>query len=644
MKKSCRILFRAKPVRFLSIFVVLGAVLTCASSCGGAGGFALSSEDNDPIRLKQVLAKMDNNASSGPINRFGVPMVYLVAKGKPKKVIAYDLTTKKERWRVDADVASKIVVGRDFISFKEGNTLIGLDIGNGSRLWKHSMEGTFVGATADADRVYYTEKTNSRTWALHALVGKNGSVLWDTESNGALGTPAARGGLVFSPFLKQWLTILDGRVGTPLTRIRSIDEEVSFVRATTNNVYFGSKKGVFLLDEKAASGKRSASNYGSVQLPTHFSRSHYHWDSFDPIQAGYSAYDRNRILWQAKEQDDGFSFTSNLVTVQNYRFFFGFKVGTDKSAKLAWAYSHPRVDIVASSELGGSIGIVSILGELGALDANTGKRLYEAKVKGQIIGATFDAMGWSPTENMAALGGTAAALASIANDRDARFNDVKKFAVTALSELKGGEVSRDLLALIQNKKTPPYLRETATDVLVKRKDVNGLLYLLPSLESKYNYVTGAKPSGIGAIARAIVAFEGKEVDEALRVRAVKGLGEHLFDPSTATGNLVYLAKALGTLGKEADFAILRSFLLTYRADPDFAASDSLSAIMNILFATGAASERELLTFLIDAPNTLPILANHAQKLLLSQEEETAISKEKKSSKEDSGKNDGKSFK
>src|SRR5690606_20816383 len=99
-------------------------------------------------------------------------------------------------------------------------------------------------------------------WYLIALDGKTGSELWRASAPGKLGAPTAHGGLVFSPFLKQWLAILDARTGKQVARIRGIDEEITFVRAAGGEVYYGSRAGVFRLDPRAASGRRDDSTYG----------------------------------------------------------------------------------------------------------------------------------------------------------------------------------------------------------------------------------------------------------------------------------------------------------------------------------------------------------------------------------------------
>ena len=84
----------------------------------------------------------------------------------------------------------------------------------------------------------------------------------------------------------------------------------------------------------------------------------------------------------------------DTYAVHYFRYMFGF----DLNGKLAWAYSHPRVQLVASDHTGAAIVGVSANGELVALDPKTGAvRWRQSLGLGQpVLGATFDADGWTP--------------------------------------------------------------------------------------------------------------------------------------------------------------------------------------------------------------------------------------------------------
>jgi outer membrane protein assembly factor BamB len=612
--------------RAASIAAVAAAICGLAIGCGGSGAFALTSDDNNPELLKAAFALRTPPAAGKPTNGSGKAMAFLVMRANkkeniPQRLVAYDLEGKSQVWSVDTAVKSKVHVGRDFVAHLDGEgRLMGRDITNGSSLWLKKIGGAeFLGASADAERVYYVtrESATKPVWWLVALDGKSGNELWRADAPGQLGAPAAQGGLVFSPFLKQWLSILDARTGEQVARIRGIDEEISFVRTTSDNIYFGSKAGVFMLDERAASGKRAQSTYGSAELPDEL-RSHYYWDAFDKVQTGYSAYDRNRILWRGSAVGQGddakLGFAGDRIVAHTYRFFFAFDTS---SGNLAWVYNHPRVDVIGSEHVGSVIAFASGFGELGALDPTTGERVYSAQIEGQLVGATFDADGWSPSEGDGTKPDTVAALTSIARDRDARFNDVKNFAVAALATLPGGEVTRDLLALINNERTPPKLYDKAVEVLVQRKDPAGLPFLTEALSVRHDFITDAKPRAVGVVARVIAAMGDAQVDATARGSAVEALLYHMQSPETSLGDLAEVIKALGAIGGGDALPAIRQFLVAYRADPSFSNQiAAASAAIDVLLRDGGARDREVVAFVAEDPRTEQGIAEYAQRALL----------------------------
>src|SRR5262249_8702709 len=184
---------------------------------------------------------------------------------------------------------------------------------------------------------------------------------------------------------------------------------------------------------RAAAGKREGSTYGTVKIPTQLDRTSYGRDMYDAVQSGYTAADRARVLFQAAPTTDGpMKFQDDSYAIHYFRYVFGFAA----TGEVTWAYSQPRVELVASDHTGAAIVAVSATGDLVALDPKTGAVKLQKKLgtTSQVLGATFDAGGWAPTgagEHVE----TVAALVSIARDHDARFEKVKELAVSSLAKL-----------------------------------------------------------------------------------------------------------------------------------------------------------------------------------------------------------------
>ncbi len=594
--------------------VAFGLGLILLAACGPKSVFGLTSDDNNADALGKALAVRKLPSAPRYHNALGKPLVLAVVSGTPKKLVAWDADAGAALWTVDADVQSRVSVAGELVVAREGKQIVVRNVRDGKQRGAISVGGDLVGATTDGDQVYVTWQSQGATkpkWTLAAF-GPDGGERWRNDAPGALGAPAAQGGLVFSPFLKQWLSVLDARSGAQLTRVRGIDEEIAFVRITSDATWFGSKAGIFRLDVKAASGTRTGSTYGTTQLPAQLTSATYDRDAFDPVQAGYTAFDRKRILWRAAASGDGFAFEGDIVAVHFFRFLFGMT----RTGELKWAYSHPRVELVASEHAGNVVVAVGADGSLVALDPASGATRASSKLSagGQILGATFDCDGWAP----ASAGdppATVQALVAIARDRDARFDEIKQFAVGVLAKLEGPDVAKDLLAIVQDGRTPAKLRESVIELLVARKDPAGLPSLLAALEPRYDFITGSEPVAVAVVARAVGALGDRGISDDDRAKAIKVLAAQADDPATPAGDRFELVRAMIAVGQGAERPRLRSLLMMERADPALGREAKLVEVIAMALAAGSAEDRETLRFVASDARTVDAVAEVARAAL-----------------------------
>lgn len=599
--------------RLVASTVLLAAAIA-AAGCGPKAVFGLTSDDNNADALGAALAQRKLPPAPKVANALGKPLVIAVAAGSPKKLIAWDAEAGKALWTVDADVQSRVAVAGELVVAREAGKIVIRNVRDGKPRGSITVGGDLVGATTDGDQVYVTWQSTGATkpvWTL-AAYSADGGQRWKNDAPGALGAPSAQGGLVFSPFLKQWLSVLDARTGAQLTRIRGIDEEIGFVRVTSDATWFGSKAGIFRLDAKAASGTRAGSTYGTTTLPKQLVSAAYDRDAFDPVQAGYTAYDRKRVLWRAAPAGEGFQFDGDTVAVHFFRFVFGLTRG----GELRWAYSHPRVELVASEHSGAVVVAIGADGSVVALDPATGATRASGKIEagGQILGATFDTDGWAPSGS-GEPPATVAALVAIARDRDARFDEIKQLAVAALAKLEGPDVAKDLLTIVQDGRTPAKLRESVIELLVARKDPAGLPSLLVALELRYDFITGSEPVAVAVIARAIGGLGDRTIAEPERAKAVAALAAQAEDPATPPGDRLELVRAMIAVGQGAERARLRSQLMLERADPAFAREANLVEAIVKALASGGVEDREAVRFVARDARTAPAVAEAARAAL-----------------------------
>jgi hypothetical protein len=583
------------------------AILALAS-CGPKPTFRLTTADNDRTALTSALAKRQVPSSPAPVNSAGKPRAFLVLSGKPPTIVAYDLDATTPLWRTPADLDSRIWVGGDFIVAREGHALVARDQTRGAVRWRVDLPGDFIGAAADRERAYATIHDGAR-WRLAAFDGASGKELWHADADGKLGAPVAQDGLVYSPYLSQWLGLVDGKTGEQLTRVRAREDEIAIVRATSQVAYYGSKRGLYRLDARSASGTRADSTFGRAVIPAELDRASYGRDTYDPVQVSYSAADRTRVLYAAEPIDTGaFVFASGGYAIHYFRYMLGFT----SAGELRWAYSHPRVELVASDDTGAALVAISATGELVALDPKSGARLLSRALSpgGSVIGATFDADGWAPDAHDAQPAQTSAVLSGIVADRDARFDRVKELALVTLAKQPGGEVTKVLIDVLADPRAPQALKDRASDLLVVRADPDSLPVLVAQLAQRTDYIAGTEPQALPQVARSIAGLAGAALAPDRAEAALTALRAHLDAPTTQAPDLVFVIAAMVAIGHGSERPALVSHLwLNHAADELGGDPAWAQAIVHALADHGGPGEREVLRQVAADPRTKPPLAS-----------------------------------
>ena len=608
------------------------AAALLASGCG-LSAFSLSFRDNNPNDVRAAMAQVRSAAARGaeqPANSTGKPLAFLVTTDKPSRLIAYDLQASRAMWTVAGAITSRVIVGRDYIFHRGAGQMVGRRVSDGQIAWRAALPSgeRLLGACADGDRLYVVTEVVKRDGGsdagqLIAFDGTSGARRWANSSTGRIGAPSATGGLVFVPLRSQSIAVLKGDTGDEIARVRSKDEALLWVRTIGSAVLFGGNTGIYKLDEKAVSGSQAKSTFRAAPLPKSV-RPVYWWNGYNAALAGYTAYDRNRLLWRVSA-GEGLAFSDQMIFVHNYRFMFAFDTsGSDNSgraasgkakegqgaSRLRWAYSYPRHDAVASAYTGRSILMATAHGHLVALDARRGLPVAETDAKVSLRGATFDAAGYAAAGTPKGNADLRQTLKEVIWDPDRRFGAVKLFAVEQLAQLPGRQVSADLVNIVAKEKLDPAVYKRAGEMLVGRHDKRAIPLYLKTLKRRYSFVEGTRSRAVDVMAAALGDLKAPD--------AVQPLLAHLADHETPITALAAIVKALDTIGDKAVVEPFRDFLLTYRCDPKFGdkrAQGVLNLIAGTLLKMGGEEERQLLSFVQNDVHTLPALRTYIDKAL-----------------------------
>lgn len=598
--------------------------------------FSVHTQDNDLKTLKPALERLRTGTasapSSAPRNGSGHALAFVFA-GPEKRIgkeagaadtsvertlYGYDLTAGKELFAVPADARSRFVVAQGVLALREGEEIVLRDTQTGAVRARVPFEPgeTLAGLTADSSQIYVVtrKKSTGENKSFVTALGLGGQRVWRLPAQGSVGAPAASGGVLALPYRYQDVVLLDARTGSELSRIRQKDEQIGFVRSgpvgDKGGFFYGvGSDGVAWLDERSVSGEKANIGYLSPQLGERV-RVFLHWDGYRAEQTDFSAFDRNRLLWDAEPSGDKLRFRGDQAVLHSYRFLFGMDT---QSGALRWAYAQPRQNLMASELSERSVLFAAQDGELGVLDRATGAKLLSQRIGlkpgQQVLGGVFDAAGFVPS------GAPAAAprpvlevLRDIIFDRDSSFLSVKTFAVQALGKVPGAQA--ELVRIITADGMPAQISRAAGDVLIARKDPPEELgaLLAPALKQSYDYLADKRPKGLDVLARVAAARGVKE--------AAPRLAERLLDPSTPAPALKEIALALSQLGGKEATRALRELLFVYRADPLFAQDpDALKRAGEGLLKLDGEAGRRTLQFVALERRSLPGVASHFRKLL-----------------------------
>lgn len=589
-------------ILFGSTAVLVG--LVALAGCG-ASAFSPHFRDNNALDMKEAIQDLKPH-SLAPVNSGGKHLAFIVTT-EPTKLVAYDLQGNKPLWTAKGTISSRIVVGSQRIfHLADRKTLVARDIGTGEQLWSEELIGgdRLVGMTTDGERVYYVTELVKRSLGgsiayLVAVSASSGSKKWSRASSGRLGAPAVQDNRVFVPLRFQSISIINASSGVEIARVRSKEETLLWTRSSSAGVLFGGKNGLYRVDKRAISGNQKNSSFIAADLPESV-RPVYWWDGYNAALSNYTAYDRNRLLWEL--EPDSMRFLGSTIYVHNYRFFFAFDTTSKakETSNLRWAYSFPRHDVVASAFTGKALLLVSKNGHLITLDPHVGLPVADKDLKVEVRGVTFDAAGYVPPSRAKGKPNIRQTLAEVIWDPDRRFGAVKLFCVEELARLAGNRVSQDLVKIVTYEGIDPTVYKRAGDVLVARHDKAAIPLYVKTLKSTYSFINGTRGKAIDIMARALGDLKAPE--------AVRPLLMHLADHETSLVATEAVVRALAAIGDRSIKDPFRDFLLTYRCDPIFAkAPAALNLVAETLLNMGGEDERQLLSFIENDPHTLKSL-------------------------------------
>lgn len=621
-----------KLMQSIRLFAICIMVIFCFGAggeiCGAffettAAAFGTKFPDNRAEDIGAVMARIQKaKAVDGqPENSKRIPIVVLVTEEKPRSLMAMDLTNGKKLWKITPSIQSEVTLSDDLVIYSSTSSINAHDIFTGKKLWSHELEEgwNYHGADVDDGIIAISvgvggkdanQYANGRVVALEA---KTGVPIWNHLSGGGLlGEPLVYAGMVFVPWDRQKIAILDATDGQEICRILASDFTINFVEGSAQGVFYGStgsRKGMSTLyrfDDNSATGKRDGTTAFAPSIELVPGEPSFRRDAFAGPVSGRSASEKIRFHWKpAAAKKESISMERNLFYLHYWRYIFALDSAT---GQLKWAYRSDKdiesIKVVTDHVLG-----VDTAGELFAIQSATGARIWKGQAESKIVAAVFDADGFKPEAKgeSAAAADPITSLKEIIWDRDNRMLPIRAYAAFLLAAFPQPEVTRELLQIYSNAATPKGLRNAVVQALSGR--TSGGNYLVDALHMRYDFLEQTQPPPMNVVAPALVNMKEKS--------AVPGLLSHLMDHETSMDHLPHIVTAIRDLGDISTVGTLKQFVTLYHADSSFIEHENTLALAteSILKFDNKEEAKRFMTKIMDDPQTLPALKTQIEAIL-----------------------------
>jgi len=233
--------------------------------------FSYRFADNSEEQFREVLARLPPAAEhASPLNASGAPMAFVTTHDAPRAVVAIDLTTGAERWRHALDAETRPEVVGDLVITSDRTRIVALELESGAERWSVRLGDLgYVGAARDGETVFLAATVGAlggarRVGHAMAIDARSGDERWRHEIEGVFGHPAASGGMVFIPWERQNIAVLDELTGHEIARLRSTDDVIAWIFQDPTGIYYG-HNGVYRMTHRSVSGSQADST--RITLP-----------------------------------------------------------------------------------------------------------------------------------------------------------------------------------------------------------------------------------------------------------------------------------------------------------------------------------------------------------------------------------------
>ncbi|MEZ4335974.1 MAG: PQQ-binding-like beta-propeller repeat protein [Sandaracinaceae bacterium] len=549
------------------ILVTLAALFAVACGPQYRNAFSHHFLDNQAADLAAVMERLPDPAHDDrPENALGAPVAVATTfteSGEGRQMVAWRIDDGSQLWAVPVDAATQPEILGDVVLTSTREQVRAYDLASGRELWHQDLPDlAYVGATRDGDSIYWAATVGAlggarRVGHVVAVDARSGGERWRHEIQGVFGQPAAAGGLVFVPWERQNIAILESLTGDEIARLRSTDDVVAWAFEHPTGIYYGGQ-GIYRLTHRSSVGTRGESTHIRPELGDLPRQPDSIWpDGYVPKPGTRSARGRIRVYFNPAPASDDTSIhiEGDTYYFVYYRYVFAYSL----EGELRWTRILEQ-DVANAEAMPHGLLTFGEQGGANLLDRDTGNDRWSWDAATPIASVALDASGFDPSGAAGEARPLRQSLNELVLDPDNRLVAARAYAVTRLAQIEEPEITRDLLDLYQQRAMPGALKEAIRQALRTRR--SGEQYLMEALARRYDYLQETQAPPLEAIVPALLAME--------HTAAVPQLINHLMDHETPAAVLPELVDAIVRLGGAEVVPALRRFLTLYRADSLFA--------------------------------------------------------------------------
>ncbi len=457
------------------------------------------------------------------------------------------------KWKAAGRPDSQPAIAGDVVVITRRGQLSALDAKSGKELWRVPVEGRVLrGAGDDGATTVVSLGLPAGGSSLLMAVSRDGSVTRKLEPEASeLGVPAVQGNVAFVPWANQYVSAIDLGSGDEIGRLL-LRDQVSHAVNYGGRLHFG-ERALIRFDEKiggAAKGDANAVKLPERELP---GKPVWYASGIQVTPAAASAREKIRLFARPADNAGSLGIAGGRYAATYFRVVMGLDAA---DGALRWVQTFGN-DVLGGAAATNGFAFCDAAGKVSLVDSNGGDA-GGADLGAPLVGCVVQTGAFSVPAGKSA-GSLPEQLAKAIEVRETEMATAQRFLLRELGTMQEPLVTKALVDLASNPRTPALLLEDARQLLAARR--NGADFMLEALSRHYDFLSDVLRSPpVGPLADALAAMN--------ETKAAGPLAHHLNDAANTPSDIERAARALSKLATASEFGELKTFFALYRATAD----------------------------------------------------------------------------